>query len=242
MSFHFKRSSSVNAIPFLNAIPHLFFSCVLCRARRQHSQTDILSNFETYESWFEKSATPPEYPKNFLQQQKQLSNKIDFDSIVKVSRESSNENPHFSLPETFHNALSFRNYDNHGFSTSITNLLDTFIVQSDHNNGHSHQRIPRGGHFDLTSPMMEPVKSNSYISDYHHLRKNTPRDFPMIVRQAMEKQEEENTRKFTIKAKIPRQNALYMPQTTKDQWEDSSAPPVNNLFFFRNISPCSTIT
>lgn len=140
-----------------------------------------------------------------MQQQKQFNNKIDFDSIVKVSRESSNENPHFSLPETFHNALSFRNYDNHGFSLSITNLLDTFIIQSEHNNGQSVQRIPRGGHFDLTSPMIEP------ISDYHHLRKNTPRDFPMIVRKAIEKQEEENTRKFTIKAKIPRQNAVsYM--------------------------------
>lgn len=183
---------------------------------RQHSQTDILSNFESYESWFEKSATPPEYPKNFVQQQKQFSEKIDFDAIVKVSRESSNENPHFSLPETFHNALSFRNYDNHGFSMSITNLLDTFIIQSEHNNGHSHQRIPRGGHFDLTSPIMEPA------SDYHHLRKNTPRDFPMIVRKAMEKQEEENTRKFTIKAKIPRQNAVSYMQTSQDDHSSST--------------------
>lgn len=145
-----------------------------------------------------------------MQQQKQFNNKIDFEAIVKVSRESSNENPHFSLPETFHNALSFRNYDNHGFSRWITDLLDTFIIQSEHNNGHSHQRIPRGGHFDLTSPIMEP------INDYHHLRKNTPRDFPMIVRKAMEKQEEENTRKFTIKAKIPRQNAVYCMQAPQD--------------------------
>lgn len=189
---------------------------------RQHSQTDILSNYESYESWFEKSATAPEYPKNFVQQQKQFNNKIDFDAIVKVSRESLNENPHFSLPETFHNALSFRNYDNHGFSLSITNLLDTFIIQSEHNNGHSHQRIPRGGHFDLASPIMEP------INEYHHLRKNTPRDFPMIVRKAMEKQEEENTRKFTIKAKIPRQNAVsYMQAPQDDRGTNSyqSLPP-----------------
>lgn len=187
---------------------------------RQHSQTDILNNFESYESWFEKSATAPEYPKNFVQQQKQFNNKIDFDSIVKVSRESSNENPHFSLPETFHNALSFRNYDNHGFSLSITNLLDTFIIQSEHNNGHSHQRIPRGGHFDLTSPIVEPM------SEYRHLRKNTPRDFPMIVRKAMEKQDEENTRNFTIKTKIPRQNAVsYMQQDDRSTNSYQSLPP-----------------
>ncbi|XP_031633416.1 serine/threonine-protein phosphatase 4 regulatory subunit 1-like isoform X2 [Contarinia nasturtii] len=191
---------------------------------KQHSQTEILSNFESYESWFEKSATAPEYPKNFMQQQKQFNNKIDFDAIVKVSRESSNENPHFSLPETFHNALSFRSYDNHGFSLSITNLLDTFIIQSEHNNGHSHQRIPRssGHNFDLTSPIMEP------INEYHHLRKNTPRDFPMIVRKAMEKQEEENTRKFTIKAKIPRQNAaphVKMLQEERGTNSFQSLPP-----------------
>lgn len=183
---------------------------------RQHSQTEILSNFESYESWFEKSATAPEYPKNFVQQQKQFNNKIDFDAIVKVSRESSNENPHFSLPETFHNALSFRNYDNHEFSVSITNLLDTFIIQSEHNNGHSHQRIPRGGHFDLTSPIVEPM------NEYHHLRKNTPRDFPMIVRKAMEKQEEENSRKFTIKPKIPRQNAVSYMQVPQDDRSSST--------------------
>lgn len=194
----------------------LFVSC------RQHSQTDILSNFESCESWFEKSATAPEYPKNFVQQQKQFNNKIDFDSIVKVSRESSNENPHFSLPETFHNALSFRSYDNHGFSLSITNLLDTFIIQSEHNNGHSHQRIPRssGHNFDLASPIMEP------INEYHHLRKNTPRDFPMIVRKAMEKQEEDNTRKFTIKAKIPRQNAVSYMQASHDDRGTNSFQPL----------------
>lgn len=163
-----------------------------------------------------------------MQQQKQFNNKIDFDAIVKVSRESSNENPHFSLPETFHNALSFRNYDNHEFSVSITNLLDTFIIQSEHNNGHSHQRIPRGGHFDLTSPIVEPM------SEYHHLRKNTPRDFPMIVRKAMEKQEEDNNRKYTIKAKIPRQNAvlsMQVPATQDDRsstgqnYQNQSLPP-----------------
>lgn len=186
---------------------------------RQHSQTEILRNFESYESWFEQSATPPEYPKNFVQQQKQYNSKIDFDAILKVSRQSSNENPHFSLPETFHNALSFRNYDNHGFSVSnyITNLLDTFIIQSEHNNGHSHQRIPRGGHFDLTTSIVEP------INDFYHLRKNTPRDFPMIVRNAIQKQEEENSRKFTIKAKIPRQNAVsYMQVTSQDDRSSSN--------------------
>lgn len=142
--------------------------------------------------------------------------------MVKVSRESSNENPHFSLPETFHNALSFRNYDNHGFSSSITNLLDTFIVQSEHNNGHSHQRIPRGGgHSDLTAP--SPPMSNQ---KYHLLRKNMPRDFPMIVRQAIEKQEEENVRKLSIKGKIPRQNAvLHMPNTQDDRSQSLPPPP-----------------
>lgn len=205
------RSKSNDKVSNLIFLFLLFLPISLFASFRQHSQTDILSNYESYESWFEKSATAPEYPKNFVQQQKQFNNKIDFDAIVKVSRESSNENPHFSLPETFHNALSFRNYDNHGFSLSITNLLDTFIIQSEHNNGHSHQRIPRGGHFDLASPIMEP------INEYHHLRKNTPRDFPMIVRKAMEKQEEENTRKFTVKAKIPRQNAVsYMHSAAQD--------------------------
>lgn len=155
-----------------------------------------------------------------MQQQKQYNNKIDFDAIVKISRESSNENPHFSLPETFHNALSFRNHDNHGFSMSITNLLDTFIIQSEHNNGHSHQRIPRGGHFDSAGPIMDP------INEYHHLRKNTPRDFPMIVRKAMEKQEEENTRKFTIKAKIPRQNAVSYLQAPQDNRGTNSFQPL----------------
>lgn len=127
----------------------------------------------------------PEYPKNFIQQQANA-NKVDFDTIFRVSRESSNENPHFSLPETFHNALSFRNYDNHGFSSSITHLLDTFIVQSEHNNSHSHQRIPRGGHFDVTSPL---VNDSHPSNDFHRLRRNAPRDFPMIVRKAIEKKE-----------------------------------------------------
>lgn len=198
--------------------------CISFLQCRQHSQTEILSNFESYENWFEKSATAPEYPKNILQQQKQFNNKIDFDAVVKVSRESSNENPHFSLPETFHNALSFRNYDNHGFSSSITNLLDTFIVQSEHNNGHSHQRIPRGGHSESANPSPISQKGNPY----HLLRKNMPRDFPMIVRQAIEKQEEENIRKLSIKGKIPRQNAvLYMSSSQDDRNTNNlqSLPP-----------------
>lgn len=152
---------------------------------KQLSQTDVIANYESYENWFKKQATTPEYPKNFVQQQASA-NKIDFDGIFRVSRESTNENPHFALPETFHNALSFRNYDNHGFSSSITHLLDTFIVQSEHSNSHSHQRIPRGGHFDVTSPLMSDTHPSN---DFHRLRRNAPRDFPMIVRKAIEKKD-----------------------------------------------------
>lgn len=144
-----------------------------------------------------------------------------------MTHEPAVENPHFSLPETFHNALSFRNYENHGFSTSITNLLDTFIVQNDHNNSHSHQRIPRGGQFDTTASQLNESDfcgNNNDIenspADFSHLRKNTPKDFPLIVRQAMQKQDVENTQKFAQRPKIPRQNAIFQSPTqssTKDQ-------------------------
>lgn len=168
-----------------------------------------------------------------MQQQKQFNNKIDFDAIVKVSRESSNENPHFSLPETFHNALSFRNYDNHGFSSSITNLLDTFIVQSEHNNGHSHQRIPRGGHFDLTSPITERKRVQ--------LRKNTPRDFPMIVRQAIATQES-TFGKYYHQPSQHREN-LYMQESQSHQQQmQQQQDDQSNTSDYQSLPPPPAIT
>lgn len=198
---------------------------------RQHSDSDIVSNYEQYERLFEESATPPSFDSTIVSHP---NSKLNYNAIVRATREPAVENPHFSLPETFHNALSFRNYENHGFSTSITNLLDTFIVQNDHNNSHSQQRIPRGGHFDMLSPTSDSHSLYSHSSsstgggtapDYNHLRKNTPRDFPLIVRQAMEKQAE-GSRKFSLRAKVPRQNAaLYMPLQDDDSNQLPPPPP-----------------
>lgn len=191
-----------------------------------------MSNYEQYERLFEESATPPNIDSTIVSHP---NNKLNYNAIVRATREPAVENPHFSLPETFHNALSFRNYENHGFSTSITNLLDTFIVQNDHNNSHSQQRIPRGGHFDMLSPTSDTQSMYSSSSgtssgaapDYNHLRKNTPRDFPLIVRQAMEKQDAENSRKMTFRGKIPRQKtALYMPlEDDSNQLPPPPPPP-----------------
>lgn len=61
--------------------------------------------------------------------------------------------------------------------------------------------------------------SSSGFEFGHHLRKNTPRDFPMIVRQAIEKTAE-NLKNTTVKPKIPRQNALLIPSTPLDDDED----------------------
>lgn len=198
------------------------------RRFRQHSESDIVSNYEQYERLFEESATRPSSDNTVVSHP---NNKLNYNAIVRATREPAVENPHFSLPETFHNALSFRNYENHGFSTSITNLLDTFIVQND-NNSHSQQRIPRGGHFDMLSPTSDSQSlygsgtSSSAAPDYNHLRKNTPRDFPLIVRQAMEKQDADNSRKFTLRAKVPRQNAaLYMPLPDDDSNQLPPPPP-----------------
>lgn len=206
-----------------------FWSNKFCLRYRQHSESDIVSNYEQYERLFEESATPPSFDSTVVSHS---NNKLNYNAIVRATREPAVENPHFSLPETFHNALSFRNYENHGFSTSITNLLDTFIVQNDHNNSHSQQRIPRGGHFDMLSPSSDSQSlygcstSSGAAPDYNHLRKNTPRDFPLIVRQAMEKQESENSRKFTLRAKVPRQNAaLYMPLQDDDSNQLPPPPP-----------------
>lgn len=189
-----------------------------------------MKNYERYERVFEESSKLPTNENDSINLNT-VNTKLNYNALTKMTREPAVENPHFSLPETFHNALSFRNYENHGFSSSITNLLDTFIVQNDHNNSHSYQRIPRGGHFDnLLSPTSDGSLQELHTElepDYSHLRKNTPKDFPLIVRQAMECKDAESNRKFSFKDKLARQNAiLQMPmQQNEENDKDQSLPP-----------------
>lgn len=185
---------------------------------RQHSQSDIVSNYEHYERLFEESATATNTLPLKIQQ---AAAKINYNAIVKVSREPAVENPHFSLPETFHNALSFRNYENHGFSTSITFLLETNVDTLEVFNPTCKElrQKRRGNQYD-----------DLYNPEYNHLRKNTPRDFPMIVRQAMAEQEKDNSRKLGIKMKLPQDegNNFSLPSLPQSVSDEPETPSIEN--------------
>lgn len=166
---------------------------------RQHSQGEILTNYEYYERIFKESATAPPV----LNAKTNGDISMTYNAIAEAALEPRVENPHFSLPETFHNAMSFRSYDNHGFGKSISSLLDTFS-ENDHTNT------------SIKDQFSDMVFRTSRMERVGFLR-NTPPDFPMIVHEAMQKQGGGSSGPATagisgasrkINRKIPRQNAV----------------------------------
>lgn len=166
---------------------------------RQHSQGEILTNYEYYERIFKESATAPPT----LNAKTNGDINMTYNAIAEAALEPRVENPHFSLPETFHNAMSFRSYDNHGFGKSISSLLDTFS-ENDHTNT------------SIKDQFNDLVFRTSRMERGGFLR-NTPPDFPMIVHEAMQKQGGSGSGSATTSIggasrknirKIPRQNAV----------------------------------
>lgn len=189
---------------------------------RQHSQGEILNNFEHYERLFKESATVPPSVNAIVNGS---DNNLTYSAIIEAAIEPRVENPHFSSPETFHNAMSFRSYDNHGFGKSISSLLDTFsendslkpdyLVDRDYEMGSSGSSIGGNG-ISLRGSFFSKERrdanreSKTFSERRSEFLRNTPADFPMIVREAMDKQDNSRRGKFAqARRQIPRQNAVW---------------------------------
>lgn len=193
---------------------------------RQHSQGEILNNFEHYERIFKESTTVPPS----LNVANGGDNNMTYSAIAEAATEPRVENPHFCSPETFHNAMSFRSYDNHGFGKSISSLLDTFSgndsikqdysMDRDYDMGSSGSRgslsLRTSNKFDSFFNSKDSSTSSKSFSDRRpEFLRNTPADFPMIIREAMADDRENRIKggrhaKFSqARRQIPRQNAVW---------------------------------
>lgn len=135
---------------------------------------------------------------------------MTYNAIAQAAVEPRVENPHFSSPETFYNAASFRSFDNHGYGKSISSLLDTFTE-----NDYSSSSRSSLSHFDRIDIFHDQLRRTDFP-------RNTPPDFPMIVREAM--RNKTTGRKFS--RKIPRQNAVWYVEDANSQ---SQTQPSNAL-------------
>lgn len=147
---------------------------------------------------------------------------MTYDGIAEAAVEPRVENPHFSTPETFHNAMSFRSYDNHGLGKSISSLLDTFsendsikqeyLLDRDYDmgNGAGGLGLRTSNKFDSFYNSKEsPNASKTFSERRSDFLRNTPPDFPMIVREAMDKQNGRRNKFAPARRQIPRQNAVW---------------------------------